>query len=119
MTASPSKEIATSTAPPTGAAPVITATLAEPTSAFIEPTLAPLASKVDVSTLIPFTQTQSQSPSFIRLESLKLVAGDGVAMDQFGWSVAIYGDTAVVGAAVDDDKGQNSGSAYITVPPGL
>ena len=45
----------------------------------------------------------------------KLVAGDGAANDYFGNSVSISGDgnVVLVGAYVDDDKGTNSGSAYI------
>jgi hypothetical protein len=33
--------------------------------------------------------------------------------DEFGYSVAIDGDVAVVGAPEDDDNGDNSGSAYV------
>ena len=43
----------------------------------------------------------------------KLIASDGVADDRFGYSVSISGDYAIVGAVLDDDKGLNSGSAYI------
>ena len=43
----------------------------------------------------------------------KLIAGDGAAGDMFGGSVSISGDTAIVGARLDDDNGTNSGSAYI------
>lgn len=42
-----------------------------------------------------------------------LTAADGAADDHFGESVAINGDTVVVGANGDDDLGPNSGSAYI------
>ena len=42
----------------------------------------------------------------------KLLADDGAAGDAFGLSVAITGDTAIVGAVGDDDNGTNSGSAY-------
>jgi subtilisin family serine protease len=46
----------------------------------------------------------------------KLVQGDGSAEDSFGWSVAVEGDTAVVGAYHDDDAGQqDTGSAYVFV----
>jgi len=47
------------------------------------------------------------------LERQKLLAPDGAARDYFGWSVSISGDYAIVGANSDDDKGANSGSAYI------
>ena len=43
----------------------------------------------------------------------KLTADDGAASDFFGWSVSIDGDTVVIGAQHDDDKGVNSGSAYV------
>jgi hypothetical protein len=43
----------------------------------------------------------------------KLTASDGAALDRFGSSVSISGDTVVVGAWADDDHGDNSGSAYI------
>jgi len=51
-------------------------------------------------------------------EQAKLTASDATADDQFGWSVALSGDTAVVGARVDDVGGQNSGSAYVFVRSG-
>jgi len=46
-------------------------------------------------------------------EEAKLTSSDGVTGDQFGGSVAINGDTIVVGAHYDDDRGENSGSAYV------
>ena len=46
-------------------------------------------------------------------EAAKLIASDGAGYDNFGRSVAISGGYAVVGAPDDDDKGTNSGSAYI------
>ncbi|MBL7003325.1 MAG: FG-GAP repeat protein, partial [Gammaproteobacteria bacterium] len=42
-----------------------------------------------------------------------LTAGDGATDDQFGWSVAMDGNTAVVGAYLDDEGDQDSGSVYI------
>ena len=51
-------------------------------------------------------------------EAAKLTASDGAAGDFFGWSVAVSGDTVVVGARLDDDNGPNSGSAYVFVEPG-
>jgi ribonuclease BN (tRNA processing enzyme) len=46
-------------------------------------------------------------------ERRKLTASDAAANDQFGFSVAVSGDTAVVAAVLDDDGGSNSGSAYV------
>ena len=43
------------------------------------------------------------------------VAGDGTAGDAFGFSVAMEGDTAIVGAYLEDDAGTNAGSAYVFV----
>ncbi|MCZ6872652.1 MAG: PKD domain-containing protein, partial [bacterium] len=43
----------------------------------------------------------------------KLVASDAAAFDQFGFSVALSGGSAVVGASGDSDAGTSSGSAYI------
>jgi hypothetical protein len=42
----------------------------------------------------------------------KLTASDGEDIDTFGFSVAIAGDTIVVGASTDED-GDRSGSAYV------
>ena len=43
----------------------------------------------------------------------KLIAPDGARYDVFGRSVAIDGDYALIGASGDDDKGRDSGSAYL------
>ncbi len=43
----------------------------------------------------------------------KLLPDDGAAFDRFGISVAISGETAIVGARLDDDNGSESGSAYL------
>ncbi|CCQ48707.1 Long-chain-fatty-acid--CoA ligase [Crocosphaera watsonii WH 8502] len=43
----------------------------------------------------------------------KLLASDGAADDQFGLSVSLSGNRALVGSRFDDDNGNNSGSAYI------
>jgi Ca2+-binding RTX toxin-like protein len=51
-------------------------------------------------------------------ESARLTASDGDANDQFGVSVAVSGDTVVVGAWFDDDAGPGGpGSAYVFVRP--
>ena len=46
-------------------------------------------------------------------QTAKLTADDAAASDFFGKSVAISGDTVVVGAVGDDDEGSHSGSAYV------
>ena len=49
-------------------------------------------------------------------QTQKLTASDGAEGDWFGFSVSISGDTVVVGAMCDDDKGYSSGSAYVFDP---
>jgi hypothetical protein len=46
-------------------------------------------------------------------EQAKLLAPDGKAGDSFGGSVAVDGDTALIGAANDNHNGYNTGSAYV------
>jgi len=46
-------------------------------------------------------------------EETKLTASDAAAGDRFGSSVAISGNTALIGAEGDDDAGTDSGSAYL------
>ncbi len=46
-------------------------------------------------------------------QQAKLVAADAAPNDEFGYSLAIRGDTIVVGAPRDDDAGDGSGSAYV------
>jgi T5SS/PEP-CTERM-associated repeat protein len=47
------------------------------------------------------------------VQEAKLVPDDAEPGDEFGWFVAVSGDTAVIGAPVDDDNDPNSGSAYV------
>jgi hypothetical protein len=47
------------------------------------------------------------------VEEQKLLASDRAAVDRFGHSVEIDGDTAIVGAIFNDDRGTDSGAAYI------
>ncbi len=46
-------------------------------------------------------------------EVAKLTASDGTRGDEFGYSVSIGGDLAIVGARLDDEMGPASGSAYL------
>ena len=49
----------------------------------------------------------------------KLTAPDGAAFDYFGESVAVDGDTAMVGASMDDTpSGTDAGSAHVFVRSG-
>lgn len=52
------------------------------------------------------------------VQQAKLIASDPATGGSFGFSVAVSGDTAVVGALFDDDRGSNSGSAYVFVRSG-
>ena len=53
------------------------------------------------------------------IEQQKLVAADGASLDYFGISVAISGETAIVGARFDDiGAGTDQGSAYVFVRSG-
>jgi hypothetical protein len=47
------------------------------------------------------------------LEQFKLIASDGAASDQFGFSVSIGSNYAIISAPGNDDKGNASGSAYV------
>ena len=46
-------------------------------------------------------------------QQVKLLPADGAAGDEFGVSVGLDGDTAVIGAFGDDDNGSAAGSAYV------
>ena len=46
-------------------------------------------------------------------EANNLTASDAAASYDFGWSVAVSGDTAVVGASDDDAGGVSAGAAYV------
>lgn len=47
------------------------------------------------------------------LPDAKLTADDAAAGDTFGDSVALEGDTVLIGAPFDDDNGTSSGAAYV------
>jgi hypothetical protein len=51
-------------------------------------------------------------------QQAKLLASDGAEFDLFGRSVALDGETALIGAPLDDDLGLSSGSAYVFVRSG-
>jgi hypothetical protein len=43
----------------------------------------------------------------------QLTASDGETFERFGYGVALRGDTALIGAERDDDRGRDAGSAYV------
>ena len=51
-------------------------------------------------------------------EVAKLTAADAAAEDRFGYSVSVRDGTAIIGALTDDDRGSDSGSAYLFVDTG-
>ena len=63
--------------------------------------LTPVEGSCTLPTFIPDTQIG------------QMVASDGASDDNYGHSVSISGDTAIIGAPFDDDQGDFSGSAYI------
>jgi len=53
------------------------------------------------------------------IENDKLTASDGASFDFFGECVSIDGDYAIIGAWLDDDNGEDCGSAYIFKRTGI
>ncbi|MFT4648785.1 MAG: hypothetical protein ACI9X4_002017 [Glaciecola sp.] len=51
-------------------------------------------------------------------ETAVLSASDGMADDNFGYSVDIHNDTIAIGAYLDDDGGTNAGTAFVFERPG-
>ena len=51
-------------------------------------------------------------------QQAKLHAPDGATYDCFGWSGAVDGNTAVIGATGDDDNGADAGAAYVFIRVG-
>lgn len=56
--------------------------------------------------------------AFIVDQNTKLVASDASASDEFGYAVAISGDTAVIGAYRDEVAGNEAGAAYVFIKIG-
>ena len=71
--------------------------------------------RVVLGALAPLFLVAAVAPLVARAQpvQLKLTASDANARDRFGVSAAVSGDVAVVGAAYDDGRGVDSGSAYV------
>ncbi|EIP97020.1 hypothetical protein OpiT1DRAFT_01447 [Opitutaceae bacterium TAV1] len=67
---------------------------------------------LDNKTGLPEGYTGPASVTTATYQDVKLLASDGAANDYFGHLVSLSGDSALIGAAQDDDKGSSSGSAY-------
>ena len=68
-------------------------------------------SKTDSGSVYVFTRSSSDGTF---TQQSKLHASDAAAGDNFGFSVSLYGDTALIGAYYDDDNSKsNSGSVYV------
>jgi hypothetical protein len=61
----------------------------------------------------PFSGTAFVVDASTGAPGTKLVASDGADFDYFGWSVAVQGTTAVVGAPYSFVNGVRTGSAYV------
>jgi hypothetical protein len=61
----------------------------------------------------PSIEFATSSSFFPENEVAKLMASDAVDGDNFGWSVAVSGDTAVIGARYEDTGGSYAGAAYV------
>ena len=66
--------------------------------------------------LATFTRGQD-GPEWFQDQKISVDDG-GYDRDYFGWSVALSGDTAVVGVPYADEGGDESGSAYVFVRQG-
>ncbi len=71
---------------------------------------------VSFAASVIFTMCVPNSSVRAQCEQAKLIASDAALSDNFGNSVAVDGDTAVVGVALDDHAGgTDAGSAYVFV----
>ena len=79
---------------------------------------------VDNGAVYLFTHVRPGDPSSPWVQTGRLIPDDKSAFDGFGFSLAMWQSTIAVGAALDDDLGAASGSAYLMdlrqfeVPPG-
>lgn len=63
--------------------------------------------------ILPFLVVLAGGVSPLLGAEVKLTAEDGQAEDEFGYSVSISGDYALVGALYEDAKASDAGAAYI------
>ena len=73
--------------------------------------------EVSTGSAYVFTRPDNGWTNSAGTETAKLTASDAAHTDQFGRSVAVYGDTIVVGAHQNDDDGTDSGSIYVFIKP--
>jgi len=67
--------------------------------------------KTNSGSVYVFTRTSADGAF---TQQSKLYASDAAVGDWFGYSVSLFGDTALIGASGDDDNGNtNSGSVYV------
>lgn len=66
-----------------------------------------------INSIVPSTTQISTAANWTEIQ--KLLASDGAAVDGFGWSVSLFGNTALIGAAYDSDNGLGAGSAYVFI----
>ena len=86
---------------------------------FLIATAVPLAESsknITIEPKVPNTPEKSMAGNWTEIQ--KLFASDGEVLDKFGNCVSVDGDTALVGAMLDDDNGWDSGSAYIFIRTG-
>ena len=55
------------------------------------------------------------APAAVVLQEQHISSAGIAGGDFFGWSVAISGDTAIVGAWLDDERGRDAGAAYVFI----
>jgi len=73
------------------------------------------SSSTNAPTFLPTGSPSTATGVVLLVESNKPTVSDGVAGDEFGYSVAIDGDALVVGAYGVGDNGFKSGSAYVFI----
>ena len=76
-----------------------------------------IGAKIDdsvISIVYVFTRPNADG-TFTEQDTLN--ATDAKTNDNFGISVSLYGDTALIGTNSDDDVGSNSGSVYVFTRP--